>query len=173
MEFQLRYSGEDDKAFGLAGMAISLASLDALDRIEEIFLDSEGPMVRFSHLYFHTLSPSLSPKAVWNNMVRNLHLTASLVVSNVMARTMVRLGEMANREVFNELRELVREEGRDACELDIEEADAMFDRVVRQSHQLFHNPRLHPAVKELAGVISRKRRLTMMELADELEMLRL
>lgn len=167
------YSNEDDRAYGLAGMAISLASLDALDRINEIFLDAEGPMVRFSHEYYFMLSPSVSPKAVWNNLLSNLQLTTSLVLGNVMARTLVRLGEEADPEIFDQVRLMVREEGREVCSLEEEEADTIFDKMMRHSLRLFHNPRLHPAVKELAGVISRKRRLSVIDLAEQLELLRI
>ena len=31
-QLTLKYQNEDDKAYGLAGMAIALAALDALDR---------------------------------------------------------------------------------------------------------------------------------------------
>lgn len=37
----LEYSNEDDRAYGLAGMAISLAALDAIDRIAEVNLDGK------------------------------------------------------------------------------------------------------------------------------------
>lgn len=171
--FQLSYLNEDDRAFGLAGMAISLASLDALDKITEIFLDSEGPMVSFSNEYYFSLSPSVSPKAVWNNLLRNFHLTTTMVMSNVMARSLIRLGHEAEDDIFEKLRALVREEGSEICSLDPEESDAIFDKVFLHTRRLFHNPRLHPAVKELAGVISRKRRLSVLELSDELELLRL
>ena len=49
----LHYSNEDDRAYGLAGMAISLAALDAIDRISSVSLDAEGPMVTFSHSYYY------------------------------------------------------------------------------------------------------------------------
>ena len=173
MKFQLQYSNEDDRSYGLAGMAISIASLDALDRITEIFLDSEGPMVNFSPSYFYSHSPAVSPKMVWANLMSNFQLTASLVMGNIMARSLVRLGQMADDEIFSTLREVMREEGRDVCSLDEEEADAVFDKVMRHSMRLFRNPRLHPAVKELAGVISRRRRLSVLELAEELELLRI
>ena len=171
--FSLPYRNEDDRAFGLAGMAIEMASLDALDRITEVFLDAEGPMVRFSQKYYYTYSPEVSPKAVWHNLLGNLHLTTSLVLGNVMARSLVRLGREAEEEVLEEVRALVRHEGSEVCSLDDEEADAVFDRALRQARRLFHNPRLHPAVRELAGVISRKRRLSVLELAEALEMLRI
>lgn len=169
----MTYSNEDDRAFGLAGMAISMASLDALDRITEIFLDADGPMVSFSHEYYLSFAPSVSPKVVWNNLLSNFHLTTSLVLANVMARSIVRLGNEVEPEVFEEVRELVRQEGREVCSLDEEEADVLFDKVMRHSLRLFHNPRLHPAVRELAGVISRRRRLSVLELSEELQLLRL
>lgn len=171
--FQLIYTNEDDRAYGLAGMAISLASLDALDKITEVFLDSDGPMVSFRSDYYYTFSPAVSPKAVWNTLLRNLHLTTSLVAGNVMARSLVRLGEEPSIEIFENLRDLVREEGRDACSLEEEESDLLFERVMRQSRRLFHNPMLKPAVRELARVISQRRRLSSLELAEELELLRL
>ena len=173
MTFQLKYSNEDDRAYGLAGMAISMASLDALDHLTEIFLDAEGPMISFSQQYYVTSSPSVSPKDVWHNLLNNLHLTTSLVVANIMARSIIRLGAEAEASIFDEIRLLVREEGRDVCSLEDEEADAVFDKVMQHSRRLFYNPRLHPAVKQLAGVISRRRRLSVLDLAEELEMLRI
>lgn len=173
MSFELRYSNEDDRAYGLAGMAISMASLDALDRITEIYLDAEGPMVIFSQQYYYSSSPAVSPKAVWENLLNNFQITTSLVIANVMARSLVRLGAEAETEIFNEIRNLVREEGRDICSLDDEESDEVFDKMMRHSRRLFYNPRLHPAVRQLAGVISRRRRLSVLDLAEELELLRI
>ena len=46
--FNLTYLNEDDRAYGLAGMAISLAAFDAIDRVASVSLDSEGPMVNFT-----------------------------------------------------------------------------------------------------------------------------
>ena len=63
----LAYLNEDDRAYGLAGMMISLASLRAIDRVAEVSLDSEGPMVEFSHEYYFPGSPSISPKSTWDN----------------------------------------------------------------------------------------------------------
>lgn len=173
MKFQLGYSNEDDRAFGLAGMAISMASLDALDRITDIFLDAEGPMVNFSQHYYYSSSPAVSPKAVWENLMANFQLTTSLVLGNVMARSLVRMGTEADADTLEEIRSLVRSEGMEVCSLDEEEADAVFDKVMRHTRRLFYNPRLQPAVRELAGVISRRRRLSVLELAEELELLRI
>lgn len=173
MNFELIYSNEEDRAYGLAGMAISAASLDALDRIVEIRLDTDGPMVVFGNQYFFSQSPTVSAKDVWRNMMSNLQLTTSLVIANVMARSLVRLGVEADRDVFERIRDLVREEGREACSLEEEEADAVFNKMFRHSIRLFNNPRLHPAVHQFASVLTRRRRLNVFELAEELELLRI
>lgn len=89
----LAYQNEDDKAYGLAGMVISLASLRAIDRVAEVSLDAEGPMVEFSNEFYFQGSPSISPKATWDNLVSNFHITTAMVISNIMARSVVRLKE--------------------------------------------------------------------------------
>ena len=39
-QLTLKYQNEDDKAYGLAGMAIALAALDALDRVAGVSPES-------------------------------------------------------------------------------------------------------------------------------------
>ena len=56
----LQYLNEDDRAYGLAGMALSAVALDASDLISSISLDSEDNMVLFSDGYYFIGSPSVS-----------------------------------------------------------------------------------------------------------------
>ena len=87
----LTYLNEDDKAYGLAGMAISLAALDAMDFVADISLDADGPMVNFSQQYYHPASPATSVKSNWDNLLHNFYITSAMVISNVMARSLVRM----------------------------------------------------------------------------------
>lgn len=171
--FSLRYLNEDDRAYGLAGMVISLASLRAIDRIAQVCLDSEGPMVEFSHEYYFSGSPSISPKSTWDNLVENFHITTSMVVSNVLARSLVRLKEEAPSGVMKEIYEEVEKEGKDTCSLEEDEIENLYNNALNRSLKLFRNPRLHPAIEEFAKIISRKRSLSGMELRDELHLLQL
>lgn len=170
----LAYQNEDDRAYGLAGMTISLAALRAIDRVVRISLDSDGPMVEFSHEYYFSGSPSISPKATWDNLVQNFHITTAMVVSNILARSMVRL---KNSEVPHDLLDVVlkevHREGMDTCGLDEDEIDNLYNHALNRSHRLFSNPRFHPAVDELARVISRRRELSGMEIQDELHILQI
>lgn len=169
----LHYINEDDRAYGLAGMAISLAALDAIDRIADISLDAEGPMVSFSHEYYFSGSPSISPKATWNNLIHNFYITSSMVVSNVMARSLVRLGEEVPEALLGSIREEMEAEGIDTCSLEKDEVDRMYMRSLSGMRRIFSNRRLHPAIRQFAGVLSRRRTLTGTEIYDELRALRL
>lgn len=169
----LEYLNEDDRAYGLAGMAVALAALDAIDRVVEFSLDSDGPMVIFSNEYFFNSSPAVSPKAVWENLMRNFHITASMVISNVMARSMVRMHEDVPQDILKSIYEEIEAEGKETCGLEEDEVKSFYDRTFYSQRRIFANPRLSPAISELASVFSRKRRLSGMELQDELALLNL
>ncbi len=169
----LKYLNEDDRAYGLAGMVISMASLRAIDRVAEVSLDSEGPMVEFSHEYYFPGSPTISPKAVWDNLVQNFHITTSMVVSNVLARSIVRMKEEAPESLLKEIYSEVEREGRDTCALEDDEIENLYNNALTRSRRLFRNPMLHPAIDEFARIISRRRTLSGMEIRDELHLLQL
>ena len=169
----LSYLNEDDRAYGLAGMMIALANLRALDRVANICIDTEGPMVEFSHAYYFSGSPSISPKSTWDNLVENFHITTSMVVSNVLARSMVRLNIDTPQDILDEIYSQVEMEGHDTCSLEEDEIKKLFTSTLTSALRIFRNPRLHPAIKELANIISRKRNLSGREVYDELHILQL
>lgn len=172
-DLSLTYRNEDDRAYGLAGMAISLAALDAIDRVAAVSLDSDGPMVSFSHEYYFSGSPSVSPKATWSNLLHNFYITSAMVVSNVMARSMVRLGREVPDSILGEIRREMEAEGADTCSLEADEVDRLYLKTTTGMRRIFANPRLHPAIDEFVRVISRRRTLSGMEIYDELRSLRL
>lgn len=173
MPLTLHYANEDDKAYGLAGMAISLASLDAIDRVVEFTLDSDGPMVVFSNEYYFTSAPAVSAKSVWENLMRNLHITASMVISNVMARSLIRLNEEIPADILSEVYDRIADEGRDTCGLEDDEVKSFYDKTFYGQLRVFSNPRMKPAIDELARIISRRRHLSGLELREELELLQI
>lgn len=171
--FTLSYQNEDDRAFGLAGMAISLAALDAIDRVVEVSLDAEGPMVTFSHAYYFSGSPSISPKSTWNNLIRNLHITTAMALSNVYARSVVRMKHDAPQESLDAIYREVKAEGEETCGLEEDEISALYNNTLTLARRIFNNPRRHPAIEQFAGVLSRRRVLSGMEIQDELHALQL
>lgn len=169
----LSYTNEDDRAYGLAGMAISLAALDAIDRISDISLDARGPMVSFSHEYYFCGSPSISPKATWNNLLNNFYITSSMIVSNLLARSMVRLGEDVPQGLLDSIREEMLKEGHDTCSLEDDEIERLYLRSLTGMRRIFGNRRLYPAIEQFARTLARRRTLTGTEIIDELRGLNL
>lgn len=113
-------------------------------------------------------------KSTWDHLINNYYLTSAMVLSNVMARAMVRMGRRdVPAGILDSVKEHIREEGRDTCSLDPDEIDAIYDKTFRTASRIFTNPRLHPAIQEFARVISRRRTLSGMEIADELHLLQL
>lgn len=170
---KLQYINENDRAFGLAGMAISLAALDAIDSIIDISLDTDGPMVSFSHEYYFSGSPSVSPKAAWNNLVKNFYITSTMVVSNVMARALVKEGEEVPQNLLDTIRQEMQAEGLETCSLESDEVDRLYNRSMSGMHRIFSNSNLYPAIKEFADMLMHRRTLTGNEIYEELRALRL
>lgn len=162
------YINEDDKAFGLAGMAIAIAALDGTDRVAYITLDTDGPMVSFANEFYYSGSPSVSPKAAWSNLLHNYYLTSSLTIANLLARSMVRMGKSPESEVLGELHDAIISEGVETCSLEEDEAEGIYRKSERSMRNIFANPRVHPAVKELVHIISARRRLSGTEILEEL-----
>lgn len=169
----LAYLNEDDRAYGLAGMAISLAALDAIDRVARISLDADGPMVSFSNEFYFSGSPSVSPKSTWNNLVHNFYITSAMAVSNLMARSLVRLGEEVPEKLLEAVHDEMRNEGIDTCSLEDDEVDRLYIKTTTGMRRIFANRRLHPAIESFARVLSRRRQLSGTEIYDELRELRL
>ena len=171
--FSLSYLNEDDRAYGLAGMMVALAYLDAIDRVATVCIDNDGPMVEFSHAYYFSGSPSISPKSTWDNLVSNFHITTSMVVGNILARSLVRLKEEAPEEILKEVYHQVEEEGKATCSLESDEIEQLYEHAMNRALRVFRNPRIHPAIEEFARVISVKRSLSGREIFDELHLLQL
>lgn len=171
----LTYLNEDDKAYGLAGMTISLAALDAMDRIASVSLDAQDePMITFSNEYYFSISPNMSPKSAWDTLINNFYLTAAMAIGNVASRSMVRLKQRdVPADVMQKLYEVISEEGKDSCSLEDDEIEAIYNKTRRHTQRIFGNPRVHTAVDEFVRTLSRKRRLTGGEIEDELRLLQL
>lgn len=169
----LAYLNEDDRAYGLAGMAISLAAFDAMDRVAEITLDTDGPMVTFSNEYYFSGSPSISPKATWRNLISNFRITSAMAMANLLSRSIVRMKEGMPEDTLVLLHQAMVEEGRESCSLEEDEVDEMYRSTLAYSKRIFGNPRLHPAIDEFARILSRRRTLSGREITDELHLLQL
>ena len=169
----LIYKNEEDRAYGLAGMVIAVASLDAIDRVAMVSLDSDGPMVTFSHEFYFPGSQSANPKAIWHRLFDNFRLTSTMAISNVLSRRYVHEHTDEVEDMLTPLREVITQEGADVCSLESDEVDRIFERMLSHSSRIFGNRRLSPFIDEFAGIIARRRHLSGREIAEELSLLQM
>lgn len=169
----LTYRSEEDRSYGLAGMAIALAGLDAINTVVRVSLDEDGPMVLFSNEFFWGTSQGASPKAHWHSLMRNFRITTSLVLANVLSRCLIREKGADPTQMLQALYPVIEEEGKEVCELEPDEVKRFYENVLMDSHRTFANPRLHPYVDRLVQVISTRRTLSGREIAEELHALHL
>lgn len=169
----LIYKNEEDRAYGLAGMVIAVASMNAIDRVAMVELDSDGPMVTFSHEFYFPGSQAASPKALWHKLVDNFQITSAMAIGNVLSRRMIHEHTMEVEDMLRPLREVIMQEGEEVCSLESDETDRLFNRMLSHSNRIFGNRRLSPFIDEFAGIIARKRRLSGREIEEELALLQM
>lgn len=169
----LGYKDEEDRTYGLAGMAIAVANLNAIDRVTMVTLDSDGPMVVFSNEYYYPASQAASPKATWQRLTENFQITSAMAISNLLSRCMAHHRTDELPQLLDGLRKAIKEEAADSCQLDADEADDIFRSTLSFSQRIFGNRRLQPYIDEFAGILARKRTLSGREIMEELSLLRL
>jgi hypothetical protein len=167
----LQYKDEEDRAYGLAGMAISLAALDAIDNVTSVSIDTEGPMVTFSEEFYFSGSPTVSPKVTWNTMLHNLYVASSMVIANLMARSLTRNGKEIPTDVQKEVRQEIAREGKDLCQLEEDEIEQLYRKTQNHMRQIFANRMLRPAIGQFAKKITERRTLSAHDILEELESL--
>lgn len=169
----LAYRSEEDRCYGLAGMTLALATLDAIDSVVRVSMDDTDSMVMFSNEFYWGSSQAASPKAHWHFLMRNFQITTSLALSNILSRCLIREHGADPTEMLQALYPVIESEGMEICELEEDEIKNFYDNSLRKAHRTFSNPRLHPYIDRLVNILSTRRTLSGREIAEELHALRL
>ncbi len=156
----LKYKDEDDRAYGLGGMVVSMYLLDNEKYIDSVSLDAEPDMgMQFTADFFHLPNPNLSPKAVWNDALSRFNMLNGLLLSNLMSRALVRHNETITRELYQLLMNMLIDEGRDLCSLDEDEIKELYNKNFSYYHEVFSNDTVNRTVREIAATLKRERSL--------------
>ncbi|MCM1518766.1 MAG: hypothetical protein NC117_09010 [Pseudoflavonifractor sp.] len=166
----LKYRDDDDRCYGLTGMAISMVVLDTDHLLSSISLESpDRDMFSFTHEYYFSGDPKLSAKAAWSALVKNYQATVGMLLGNVMCRSYV----YSHRELDNATRmallDVVEEEGRDVCSLENDEIERLFDKIYGYMHKVFSHHGVQSVAEDFTRTLKRDR---YMSRADVLENLR-
>lgn len=164
----LKYKDETDKAYGLAGMAISLVAWDAEEWLESINIDAEpDKAIQMSQEFYLTLAPRVGAKAVWEQSLKRFQITAAMMIANVTCRQMVN-NKYSNLpgEADAELRSALYEEGAELCSLEQDEVSRIYGKSLNYCSKLFMHPEMRQLASNIADNIRNQRILNSTEILD-------
>ncbi|MDE6513516.1 MAG: hypothetical protein K2L05_04965 [Muribaculaceae bacterium] len=155
MSSSLKYIDENDKAYGLAGMAISLLAWDAEEWLESINIDAPADAaMQMSADFYLTLAPKVSAKALWEQASKRFQLTAAMTVANVACRQMTLHHHASlSGEIDSELRSLLADEGAELCGYESDEVSRLYGRALAYCSRLFNHSGVCRLADQLAARI--------------------
>lgn len=160
----LQYSDDRDKAYGVAGMTITLVALDGEDYFSGIDLDAPaGEHIIMSHDYGFRGNPRMSAKVVWEQIMRELRITASLALGNLTCRRYLLAHRGLANDELSALRDALRYDANEHLDMDKDEADRLFESCRQYADRLFRHQGVVGIAHTFAGRLADKHRMSAAE----------
>lgn len=171
---KLQYIDENDKCYGITGMAIGVTIFDADEIISAISLDSEsGETIEFSPGYYFNGNPRLSAKVSWNHILKHFEVSMGMLLGNVLCRSHVLNSMSFDNDTRKQLLELIEEEGRETCMLEDDEIESLFNRHYNYLSQVFNHMGVQRVARDFAETLKQCRRMSRGEMAEKLRALQM
>lgn len=165
----LKYRDERDKAYGLTGMVMALVLTDGENVMVEVSLDSpSGESMRFTPDFYFAGNPRYSAKLAWKQMLAHLNLTTGMLLGNTLCRSYLLDGMRLSDDMLDAMRQLVREQGADYCQLEPDEADHLLSRNYNYFDRVFSHRGVAAVAHRFADHLQTRRNMTLAEILDEL-----
>lgn len=173
MKKELSYKSEDDKCYGITGMAIALVVFDGEDYLTSINLDADtsDKMMEFTDEFYFAGNPEFSAKNVWNHILKNFNLAMALSVGNVLCRRLVFESKSIERDVIKSLFNLMNEVGRESCSLESDETQHLFEKNVNYLNRIFSHHGVQSVAHDFAETLRSRRTMTRYEVVEQLRTL--
>ena len=171
---EMKYRDELDKSYGVAGMALGLAVLEANNLFTSVTLDAEGPgCIQFTPEFFFAGNPRLSPRGAWKYILGHYRISVGLAVANALCRRMVLDNDKVDNKLRDELFNAAYEDGRDYCNLERDEVEPIFDEAFDNMMRLFSNSQVRKAMDTFADALQQRRTLSHIDVTDILQQMNL
>lgn len=166
------YTDEEDKSYGLTGMALSLVVWDNYPMLRHISLDdAEGESIAFSPDFFFCSNPRFSAKIAWSELVKQYQTLTSLVMGNIMCRQIVHRRQALTPEDLADIYALIEEEGREDCQLEKDEIDEIFNKTLANLQRIYTNRQVEVIASQFADILRHRRTMSGHEVAEQIEIL--
>lgn len=172
MKIDLRYKDEQDKCYGLTGVAMSAVIWDVEHLISGIYLDSDAfNSIQYTPQLIAEGNTEISPRNIWNHNVEKFRLSMGMILSNVLCRTYVLERKFINHKTKQHIFEYFIEEGNFTCSLEKDEVEALFNKNYDYLHRIFSHPEVQRIANDFAQHLTERRSLTQAEIIESLQAL--
>jgi len=170
----LKYKDEADRSYGAAGMAIGLMVFDGEDMLSSITIDGDpNEMVAMSPDFYFAGNPGVSAKTAWNQMLKNYNLGIGMLMSNLLCRHLVHSRHGLPAELRDFLHSVAVDEGRDACCLEDDEIERLFEKNYSYLNRVFSHKGVQAVAHDFASVLVSRRSLSRLDVIEQLASLRM
>lgn len=163
----LKYTDDDDRCYGLTGMAMGVVIWDCEELLASIDLDAPADaMMEFTPQYYFAGNPRLSARLAWNQIVEHYRLSMGLMMANVLCRRYVHDHADVDAPTLDLMKEYLLEEGRDTCSLDDDEINTLFNKQLSYLHRLFSHSGVQRVAADFAADLKHRRRMSIAEIIE-------
>lgn len=172
MEVSLKYKDDEDKTYGVAGMAVGMVIFDGEDLLSQIAIDNEPHnVIEFTGEFYFSGNPHLSPKRAWNQILQHYNLSMAMLIANVMCRSIVMKKKSVTVDIKKAIHKIIEEEGRNSCSLENDEIDNLFEKNYNYLYRIFSHHGVQSIISDFVDTLKSKRTLSRNEVLDELKSL--
>lgn len=83
----MKYNDEEDKCYGIAGMAIGISIWNGEDLLYQIDIDDdEHGYISFTPDYYFSGNPAVSPVESWHATLKHYQMTVGMLIANLFCR---------------------------------------------------------------------------------------
>lgn len=168
----LTYADETDRTYGMAGTAIALVLWDGEPMLAAVSLDNPaGSGIEFTPIFGFAGNPRLTASLAWRELIKQFELSSAMIMGNAMCRAYVGNSRPLSSATTAALRALIRDEGREVCQLEDDEIEMVYNKTFRYLDRVFTHGGVAQVARSFAEKLANKRRMTAAEVFDELSVL--
>lgn len=170
MILDFKYKDEQDKCYGLTGVAMSIVIWDMENIVSDIYLDSdEGNPIKYTPQLKLDGNAGISPQNAWNRSVEEFRMAMGMILSNVLCRAYVLQHKFINHKTKQHIFDYFIEEGKCQCDLERDEVEQLLTKNFDYLNRIFSHPQIQDIAHYFAQLLTDRRHLTQSEIIAALQ----
>lgn len=162
----LRYKDDEDRCYGVAGMALAAFVFEYEKYLSSVSIDRRDiETIEFTPDFFITAPENISAKTSWQHTLNQYRIIMSMMISNVMCRSMVRQRKEVEKKLHDAMLTSLHDYT-EQCQLEDDEAEDIFEQHFDYLNRAYHNSRMHAIARRVVNELSSRHTLYHSDLTD-------